>query len=715
VFKRATNDIPLRPDKGAQATVRARRWANVVRERIPASWLDVLEKAREGVAEYTRGPDLVTQVAFHPWPERKDYVESSVDRIGAALVNRVQRLVSTRVKRFEDIVARVDRCGQALSGLSDSELRDAANQARFLLRRNGLRDDAVAQAFALIREAATRVLGMRHYPVQVIGGWVMLNGYVAEMETGEGKTLTATLAAGAAALAGVPVHVITVNDYLAGRDAAWMAPVYQALGLTVGSVTEGLPYDQRREAYRRDITYCTSKELVFDYLKDKLTLGNTASLTKLQIERLDKDQARVHKALLRGLGFAIVDEADSVLIDEARTPLIISGQAKGRDEERMINQALELAARLEPKRHYELDRRNRNVELTDKGKAYARSIAEPLGGFWAATVRREELLTLALSAQHLFVKDEHYLVVDDKIQIVDENTGRVMADRSWEKGLHQLVEAKENCSITVPREPLARISYQRFFRRYMHLAGMTGTAREVAGELAEVYRLKVVKVPTSRPVRRIQYADRVFDSGNEKWNHIVARVTALHREGRPVLVGTRSVAASEHASRLLTAAELPHQVLNARQNQQEAEIVARAGEPGCITIATNMAGRGTDIRLSSELVEKGGLHVILTERHESRRVDRQLAGRCGRQGDKGSVEPVLSLDDPLFLEHGGAILIGFGRLAKGRDSFLALRLRRMLLRLAQLKIERMHSRARRDLLKWDQKLGDTLAFSGRGE
>jgi preprotein translocase subunit SecA len=608
----------------------------------------------------------------------------------------------------------VERAAAGLDSLADGDLRARVNELRRNLYARGLRDELVVAAFALVREVASRRLGMRHYDVQLHGGWVMLQGMVAEMETGEGKTLTATLAAATAALAGIPVHIVTVNDFLAARDAQWMGPIYHALGLSVGTVTEGMDRDQRREAYRRSVTYCTNKQLAFDYLKDRILLGEENRPLHLNLEELHAETPRTSGLLLRGLCFAIVDEADSVLIDEARTPLIIANRASTEEQENTFKQAVRIARSLETQRDFSIDA-HRQAELTDLGSAQIARLSRSLGGVWSGKRRREELVRQALAALHLFQVDKHYIVREGKVQIVDEYTGRVMADRSWERGLHQMIEAKEGCAISARQETLSRISYQRFFQRYLRLAGMTGTAREVASELWSVYRLKVVSIPTHRPPRRTALADAMYLTAEAKWAKVVQGVRQLHEQGRPVLVGTRSVQASERLSRELDGAGLPHRVLNARQDQHEAEIISQAGQPGRITVATNMAGRGTDIRLAPGIAELGGLHVLATERHEARRIDRQLFGRGGRQGDPGSFQVVLALDDELFGQLAGPWLTRW--LGKFFEPGAAISpwLAQALAAVAQRAAEREHGRLRRDLMKLDENLGDLLAFSGRGE
>jgi len=626
------------------------------------------------------------------------YPERELPRDGA--LDRLLLTAQYLTGRFQSGRRRLWRIVEATnSSLSVEELR-----AR--LRRDGLTEQLAGAAFGLVRAAAERTIGMRHFDVQLVGGWALLQGMVAEMETGEGKTLTATLAAATAALAGRAVHVITVNDYLASRDAEQMRPVYEALGLTVGCVVHGMDPGARRAAYRCGVVYCSNKEITFDYLRDRLALGGRPRPIAQHIGALAGDDG-AGRLLLRGLEFAIVDEADSVLIDEARTPLILSSPVDASKEEQVYRQALQLATALQPKDYIIEDRQ---VELTSAGAERLREMAQPLGGVWSGPRRSERFVCQALTALELFERDKHYLVRDGKVQIIDENTGRLMPDRSWEQGLHQLIELKEGVEVTGRRETLARISYQRFFRRYLHLCGMTGTASEVAGELWAVYRLRVAAIPTNRPVQRVRLPDRVYGRTEDKWAAVVRAIRQRHASGQPVLVGTRSVAASEHLAALLDKTGLPFRLLNARQDADEAQIVAQAGEPGCITVATNMAGRGTDIKLAAGVAAKGGLHVICTERHDSGRIDRQLFGRCGRQGDPGSCEAVLAAEDDLAATHAALPAAWLARL-----QLVPRHAGRLLYWLAQRRAESAHSRARRQLLQMDDALGDVLAFSGRGE
>jgi preprotein translocase subunit SecA len=654
-------------------------------------------------------------LARGPYPQREDLRDGWLDRAAASLVGLVRQRILGRRPGHSRFLALIDREGRAFSSMTDAEIRACLPDLRRCLYSQGLEEALVARTFAIVREVAGRRLGMRPFDVQLLGGRVMLDGQVAEMETGEGKTLTATLPACTAALAGIPVHIVTVNDFLVLRDAAWMGPIYRFLGLTVGTITEGLSPQARREAYACDITYGTNKQVVFDYLKDRLMLGREFGQMQLQVEQLHAEHARSRRLLLRGLCFVIVDEADSVLIDEARTPLIISNAADTTQEEQVYAEAISIARQLEMGLDFSLRPRRHEVELTDRGKQRLCVLAEPFGDVWMGARRREELARRALSALYLFHCDRHYIVRDRKVQIVDEYTGRVMADRSWERGLHQMIEAKEGLAITGQQETLARISYQRFFRRYLRVAGMTGTAREVGRELWSVYRLPVVSVPTHRKVRRHAVPEQVYRTAQDKWHAIVACVRDHQTARRPVLIGTRSVAASEHLSRMLHDAGLVHQVLNARQDQEEAEIVARAGEPGRITVATNMAGRGTDIKLMPGVTEAGGLHVVVSERHEARRIDRQLFGRCGRQGDPGSYQVFGSLEDELVLQRfrrGLLRVLGiFGRGGRALPHWLGV----WVVSRAQAAAERHHRRSRRQLLKADEQLADLLAFTGRGE
>ena len=556
-----------------------------------------------------------------PYAEQADRKEGKLDGALLSAYGRVSPYLLSALKRagLERLARRVEDLEPQLVNLPDGRLRERADELRARLLSAGFHSREMALSFALAREAARRYVGMRHFHVQLVGGAAMMGGALAEMETGEGKTLTALLPAITAALMGRPVHIVTVNDYLARRDAEQLAPVYNALGLTVGVVEHGQPPQDRQRAYASDVTYCTNKELVFDYLRDRLALGPRRARTRLLIDEIFKTAPAVRHQplLLRGLHFAIVDEADSVLIDEARTPLILSGMQEGAEiEAGLYETALDIARRLAPGEEFHVRANEKAIRLTAHGERQIAKLAAGLPGLWAIRRARDELVVNALAALYLYRRDVQYIVADGKVQVVDEYTGRVMPDRSWERGIHQLIEAKEHCAITERRKTLAQITYQRFFRRYLHLCGMTGTAIEPAGELCAIYGLRVVRIPTNRPLRRTNSGTRVLPTAELKWDAVVKSVQAATRAGRAVLVGTRSVEASEHVAQLLGKVGLVPVVLNARQDSQEAEIVACAGQPGRVTVATNMAGRGTDIQLHPAVRDAGGLHVVLTEYHE---------------------------------------------------------------------------------------------------
>ena len=625
----------------------------------------------------------------------------------------VDSLARQRTRRLWTITKLVKDHSEKICNLSDDELRQAAKMLRHGLRTSNCDDiNTVAQCFAIVREASGRVLGMRHHDVQILGSYVMLRGMIAEMQTGEGKTLTATLAATTAAIAGWPVHVVTVNDYLAERDAEIMIPLYEFFGLSVGIVVSGQDPVERSAAYACDITYCTNSELAFDYLRDRLELGHTGGNIQLKVNALIGENDCVQSLKLPGLYFAIVDELDSVLVDEARTPLIISGESDLSKDMEKYDQALEIASQLQEGSDFQIRIQERSVVLTKSGGKKVKTLTEPMGGVWRRKILREELIIKAISALLLYHRDEHYLVADDKVQIIDEYTGRVMPDRFWGEGLHQMIELKETCEMTGGRVTLARMTYQRFFRRYERLGGMTGTCSEIARELWRVYRLAVAKIPTHKPLRRIVKEDQVFMTQDEKWNAIVDEVRRLHAIGVPVLVGTRSVAASEVAATYFKNAGLPAMVLNAAQDSDEADIVGDAGQFGKITIATNMAGRGTDIKVPDDVEALGGLHVIMSERHDSVRIDRQLEGRSARQGQAGCYQAMLALDDPLMEMDKTGLL---APMARSLMPILGKWVGRKAMKLAQLQAERLHARMRNDLLKMDEKLGNALAFTGKPE
>jgi preprotein translocase subunit SecA len=656
--------------------------------------------------------------AGRPYAERSENEAGWHDRLANFLVGAtIEPLwgwVRDPARELRWIVDEVERRQRAMRIATDVELGDLSRDMRIRLRRQGFTPALVGACYTLVQEAAARVIGQRHYHPQLMGGLALLQGKLVEMGTGEGKTMTATLPASIVALAGYPVHIITVNDYLAQRDAEEMGPVYRFLGLTVGSVAQGMPAAARREAYARSVTYCSNKELAFDYLRDRIALAQQNSRLHLSLQKMRGSARGDEPLVLRGLYYGIVDEADSVFIDEARTPLILSSQGAV-DQREDCEAALELAAGLSPVDDYTTNHGEREITLTRAGRGRLAELSAGLTGVWTSPRAREELITQALSAIILFRRDHHYIVAGGKVQIVDESTGRVMPDRSWERGLHQLIEVKEGCEPTNRHETLARMTYQRLFRRYLRLAGMSGTAKEVAREIKQVYKLDVVRIPLHKPSRRKDLPNRVHLTRAAKCRAIGDTVERLAASGcRPVLIGTRSVRASEEISSELTKRSLDHALLNAKQDKEEAAIVARAGEPTRVTVATNMAGRGTDIRLGPGVAEQGGLHVILTEYHESRRIDRQFFGRCARQGDPGSCEAIVSLEDEIYALF-ARLPTGLVRRILQRYGSVPTVVYGSLRRFAQSRAERRAAQVRVQNLRLDRRLDRILAFSGRGE
>ncbi|MCK1734574.1 hypothetical protein IVA79_11550 [Bradyrhizobium sp. 138] len=649
------------------------------------------------------------------WRSRSPYAERGDVKI-APLDYALTRALGGLVSRFENYAGRLaarvklaDECAPMFTDLNDEELAAAARQLRGPLLRHGFRPDLVARSFALVREATFRTLGLRHHAVQLQGAWAMLDGRFAEMHTGEGKTLTALPAAITAALSGRPVHVITVNDYLAARDAEELGPIYRALGLTVGVIQHDDEAEQRRAAYACDVTYGVNKEIAFDYLRDGLKLGNRRSHASRMAGKLSG--ADMPPLLLRGLYFAIVDEADSILIDEARTPLIIAGADSNPLPPSVFSEALGFADKLTPHVDFVLSGNAQDVALTPEGSETLKKLSHGLSGIWEARKAREELVNYALAALHHYKIDQHYVVVDGKVQIIDEFTGRIAEGRSWQHGLHQLIEAKEKCEITERHETQTSITYQRFFRRYLHLCGMSGTISEVAGELRAVYDVPVVRIPTHRPSRRTSRGTRMFRTAEQKWSAVVDTVLDHRRAGRATLIGTRAIETSELLSKLLDAAGIDHVVLNAHHDRQEAEIVAQAGGAGRVTVATNMAGRGTDIKLGEGVEAKGGLHVVLTEFHESARIDRQLIGRGGRQGQPGTYEIIASLEDELPRVFAPGLAAILDRMLTGKGTPIPAALARILQLYAQDRAQRLQYRIRQQTLRLQDQRDNMLAFA----
>ena len=658
----------------------------------------------------------VKELAAGLYPQRRDVHANVIDRWLGLLIGRVNLWCSGfrrwHLRRFAD---KVIKASESLHKNDDEQLRLRIQAIRLRLPFDGFSTNLVVEIFALVREVSRRLQGKPHYPVQIMGGYALLNGDLTEMATGEGKTLTAVLPAVAAALAGFPVHIVTVNDYLARRDAQTLSPIYEYFGIRVGWIETEQETDTRRSMYECEVTYCVNKDLVFDYLRDGLGAGRHVSQARLAARRANGSASRMGqpKNLLRGLCYAIVDEADSIFVDEARTPLIISKELDATSAHTTYSKALEIARQL-PKEGFVISVAERVVRLTQVGRTLVEDASKELGDTWRFRKAREEMIQQALAALHLYVRDTHYIVAEGKVEIVDEFTGRSMPDRSWEHGLHQLIETKEALQTTGQRETISRITYQRFFRRYLRLSGMTGTGAEVAPELRAVFGINSIRIPTNRPCIRKNLGEKLFVNASERWNAVVTRITVFRALGRPVLVGTRSVEASEHLGTLLKANGIDYALLNARQDADEALIVAEAGQTGRVTVATNMAGRGTDISLHPDVYTVGGLHVILTEFHESRRIDRQLFGRAGRQGDPGSCEALVCLDDDLFQSYATVV----SRLFKNQTwsgGVVPRALGYLLRTWAQGAAERLHANMRQRTLEGEWQLDSSLAFSGQGE
>jgi preprotein translocase subunit SecA len=654
----------------------------------------------------------MTQLAWAHLPgrhyaERMPREEGALDAWLRGAVGAWPRLLRNGLRWHWALASRADAMEPQVRALSDDEIRQ---QLRVTARAAWDQPHARDRALALVREAALRSVGRRAYVAQLAGASCLLQGQMAEMQTGEGKTLTAALGAAIAACAGQPVHVITVNDYLAARDAEELGPLYEFLGLRTGCILTGMSPQERRAQYDCEVTYCTGKEIAFDYLKDRAALGPAVNQAELRLRQLAG--ARQSQTLLRGLFFGIVDEADSILIDEARTPLILSENAGDSPSQALLAQALQLAGEMRSGEHYEVHARRRELHLLPSGRLWLTERCVTLGREWAIRHAREHWALQALKAMHLFRRNEHYVVKDGEVLIVDENTGRAMPGRTWEQGLHQLIEVREGCELSDQARTIARITYQRFFRRYLRLAGMTGTAREVRHELWRDYGLCTVLVPPNLPCIRESAPAECLPTEREKWERIADSTDELVQAGRAVLIGTRSVAASQRLSHVLQSRGIAHEVLNALQDAHEAALVAAAGGAGRVTVATNMAGRGTDIHVDPAVLARGGLHVILSEYHESRRVDRQLFGRTARQGEPGTAQAIVGLGDPVFSAQSGPVFALLRALHRAVPALRELALECMRRR-AQARAERLNERTRKHAVRHDERIETSLSYSGR--
>ncbi len=607
---------------------------------------------------------------------------------------------------------------QQYEQLSSDELHSTGLKLRGRARGGEPLDKLLPEAFGLVCVAAWRIVNMRPFDVQLAGGIIMHQGGLAELVTGEGKTLTAAMPVFLNALEGKGVHVATVNDYLARRDCELLAPVYRSLGLTVGVIQMQMGEQDRFKAYRSDITYGTCSEFGFDFLRDRLKVagakGQESPFWMAWQPGNGVSSTAADNNVQRGHHFALVDEADNIFIDEARTPLIISGPTRlaTPEESQVYVWANALAIKMEPNKHFTFDVKKQKLELTNEGQQLARYSNPPSSGADSLAMDKlHERIEQGLHAHYRFRRDQHYMIDKEKIVIIDEFTGRRMPDRHWREGLHQAVEAKEGVPVNFPSDHAAQVTYQSYFRQYKKLSGMTGTAAQNWFELYRVYKLWVVCVPTNRPIIRDQWPDRVFPTEDAKFEAIVQEVQHLRSQGRAVLIGTRSVEKSEELSRRLNKVGIEHQVLNARQHEQEAKVVSQAGFPGRVTIATNMAGRGTDIKPAPEVVAVGGLHVLGTERHEALRIDRQLTGRSGRQGDPGTAQFFLSLEDELLEalgERRQESIKQLGQRGGERDWSRYLRL----FKISQRRVEKRHYKSRVDLMVHEKQRQEILKDLG---
>jgi preprotein translocase subunit SecA len=619
-----------------------------------------------------------------------------------------------RLSRAALLIAQVRYHEKQLLSLPDEKLTEKSMELRGKARGKWNLDKLLPEAFGLASVAIQRVLGIRPFDVQLAAGAVMHFGGLVELATGEGKTVSASAPAYLNSLSGKGVHVTTVNDYLAKRDAEWIGPVYRKLGLSVGVLQQKMEEPDRLAAYRADITYGTAAEFGFDFLRDRLKLrGGQAQAAPFWSAWMGAG-GRMDPRVQRDLHYAIVDEADSIFVDEAKTPLIIANPTRPAEPEEQVvfRWADRLARQMARDEHFLMNAKKDKIELTDAGKQLVRYSNPPTGKHAKAMDKLLEAVERALHAHYRFARDHHYMVnAEQKIVIIDEGTGRPMPDRHWRDGLHQAVEAKEGAPINMPSSHAAQITFQNFYRLYDKLAGMSGTLLPNFWELRKVYRLWTTKVPTNKPTKRVVMPDAVFPTEAAKFDAVVRTTQQMLAAGRPVLIGTRTVEASKKVSSRLTALGIRHQVLNAEQNQGEAEVISQAGQPGTVTVATNMAGRGTDIKLGPGVAENGGLHVIGTERHEAERIDRQLIGRAGRQGDPGSAQFMLSLEDQLLEGLGAAKQRELEQLGKAGgerdwDGFAPL------FRLAQRRVEARHYRQRLDLMNYDKQRQEMLRDLG---
>lgn len=648
-------------------------------------------------------------------PERRLDVSPSLAYF--RIINTLRNLKKTSLteKRFESVLLEIDVAETHYRSLSSVEKQTHRLDIALKLRRSDvLQHHNVIEAFALVRATVHEHCGLQLHPEQLFAGWAMLHGSIAQMQTGEGKTLTALLPAVTMALSGSPVHVITVNEYLAQRDARQLAPIYQALGLRCQSVQADMSAGQKRQAYEADIVYCTNKQVVFDYLRDALQHGHAKGELASACRSLTGTKS--NSLSLRGLGFAIIDEADSVLIDDARVPLILA-ESRPTENNDIAESALALsiASALKNKIDFTLDSERQSVVFSQSGDEKIALLTSQLSGAWEIQRYRHELLRQALNALHTYKLDSDYIVQDGQVVLIDESTGRPMPDRKLQHGLHRMLELKEKCTVTNANDVVAGLSFQCFFQRYCELSGMSGTLTEVRKELSQIYGKKVVCVSTHKKSRRHKLPTLIFANQQQQLEYALTDIKARHDRGQPILIGVRTVSVSEHISQLLSAQNINHAVLNARQDAEEASIVSLAGKVGSVTVATNMAGRGTDIELGDSVAQLGGLHVINLSINDSSRVDRQLVGRAARQGDPGSCQAILHLQDGALLSCVPAKLIQAVVFIDQRLPSLGQYLALGLVRYVQSRMEREATRQRLMAYRAWPQLKKRLSFAGEME
>jgi len=641
------------------------------------------------------------------YPQKNAYQEES---IYLKFFSRLKQLKCNKYYISKSI-SKILSFEKSLSYFSTSELENEIKSLQINLIGRGFEPSLICYSFALIRECTYRTLGIKHHPEQIMGGLALINGMLAEMQTGEGKTLTAALAAGTAGLAGIPVHVISANEYLARRDSETLAPVLKMLGLSTLSIQDSMSYHEKMLAFKSNITYCTSSQVAFCYLNDYLNKFRLMKTPMAQYLENNISPQTSLNTILPGLCFAIIDEADTVLADEAKTPLIIAKTQKNTDQILVYKQALAVSELMEKNIDFLISSNNK-IDLTNQGINKISLICDKLNGVWKNKRNQSYFIKLALASIHIFTKDKDYIVEDNKITLLNQNTGRTLVNSTWEQGLHQMIELKEKCNISCPTETVAKITYQDFFSRYLHLCGMSGTLKEIKSELNYVYNLQILKVPTNKKCIQKKYPSMMFCNKIDKYTFLVQTIQKENKNGRPILIGTQSISESENISDLLSSFGIKHALLNAKQNETESDIISNAGLPYRITIATNMAGRGTDIKLTDETISLGGLLVIAIEINPSKRVDRQLFGRSGRQGNPGAYQQIYSLEDPIIQNFFPKFLLS--RICSKKwviPRFLI----KLLIYLPQSQLERSNKKIRLKLYKSMAKINEYMSFTGNSE